>query len=70
MFYLNEIVIVEPAGNASLKLVDLKGVVQVIVATQNGNDSWPILSELSTIGRSTIGRAGRHCMDRVVMICV
>ena len=70
MFYLNEIVIVEPARNASLKVVDLKGVVQVIVAPKSGNDSWPTLSELSTILRSTIGRAGRHCMDRAVLICI
>ena len=61
MFYLNEILIVEPAQNASLKVVDLKGVVQVIVTPQNRNNSWPTLSELSTIGRSTIGRAGLHC---------
>jgi len=67
MFYLSEIVIIELARNASLKVVDLKGVVQVIVAPQNGNDSWPILSELPTITRSTIGRAGRHCMDRAVL---
>ena len=70
MFYLNEIVIVESARNGSLKVVDLKGVVQVIVTPQSGNDSWPTLSELSTIGRSTIGRAGRHCMDRAVLICI
>jgi len=47
---LNKIVIVEPAHNASLIIVDLKGVVQLIVAPQNGNNSWPALSELSTIG--------------------
>ena len=70
MFYLNEIVIVEPTHHANLKVVDLKGVVQVIVALQNGNDSWPTLSELSTIGPLTSSRVGQHCMDRVVLICV